>query len=330
MRRRGVLGMLAGGALAASPFAARAQQTDGIRKVAVLLAQAESDPESQVRVAIVRRTLQERGWIIGRNIQLELRWFDNEPELAKRMAKQLVELSPDAILVQSTPGIEAVRAATRAIPTVFVVASDPVGSGIVASVARPGGNVTGFSSFEPEIGTKWLEALKEVAPGIREVAVLLDPELSAFASIWRSINAVAPTMGLRLIQAPIRTASDIEPAIVAAAGQSNRALLVIPNPLTTGHRDAIIKLAAQHKLPAIYPFRFFALSGGLMSYGIDQNDLFKRGTGYIDRILKGEKPAELPVQAPSKYEFVMNLKTAKALGLSVSTSLLLRADEVIE
>jgi putative ABC transport system substrate-binding protein len=213
---------------------------------------------------------------------------------------------------------------------VFVVVTDPVGSGVVASLARPNANMTGFSSFEPEIGTKWLEALKEVAPHIQEVAVLLDPDFSAFTAVWQSISAVAPAMGLGLVQAPIHTSRDIEPAIASVAAKPNRGLLVVPHALTTGNRNLIVQLAARHRLPAIYPFRFFTTAGGLISYGIDQDDLFRRGTGYIDRILRGAKPADLPVQVPTKFELAINLKTAKSLGLTVPQKLLFTADEVIE
>jgi putative ABC transport system substrate-binding protein len=328
MRRRKFLSVLGG--VATLPLAARAQQPGSLRKFAVLFAQAETDPESQQRAAVVKRTLQELGWIEGRNIRLEFRWFSNEPESARRLAKELVALSPDAILVQSTPGVEAVRAATKTIPTVFVVVTDPVGSGVVESLARPNTNMTGFSSFEPEIGSKWLDTIKEVAPRIREVAVLLDPDFSAFTAVWKAIVSAAPGMGLQLIQAPIHTSGDIEPAIALVATKPDRALLVVPHALTTGNRDLIVRLAAQHRMPAVYPFRFFTTAGGLMSYGIDQDDLFRRGTGYIDRILKGDKPADLPVQVPSKFELAFNLKTAKTLGLTVPPKLLFTADEVIE
>ena len=330
MRRRKFLGALGGAAAAVWPLVAHAQQPKSMRRFAVLFAQAESDPASQQRAAVVRRTLQELGWIEGRNIQLDFRWFDNEPARARQLAEEVVALAPDAILVQSTPGIEAVRAATKTVPTVFVVVTDPVGSGVVTSLARPNANVTGFSSFEPEIGSKWLDTLKEVAPNVREVAVLLDPDFSAFTAVWKSISAVAPGMGLQLVQAPIHTSSDIEPAIVSVAAKPDRALLVVPHALTTGNRNLIVQMAAKHGLPAIYPFRFFTTAGGLMSYGIDQDDLFRRGTGYIDRILKGDKPADLPVQVPAKFELVINLKTAKSLGLTVPQKLLFTADEVIE
>ena len=328
MKRRDFIGLIGG--VAALPLAARAQQSEPVRRVAVLLAQKEADPESQQRAATVKQTLKELGWVSDRNIRLELRWFDNEPTRAILLARELVAMAPDAILVQSTPGVEAVRAATRTIPTVFVVVSDPVGSGVVASLAHPDSNLTGFSSFEPEIGTKWLGALKDVAPKIREVAGLLDPSFSAFTAVWRSINAIAPAMGLQIVQAPIHTTADIEPAIASAASKPDRGLLVVPNALTTGSRELIVRLAADFRMPAIYPFRFFTTAGGLMSYGIDQDDLFRRGTGYIDRILKGAKPTDLPVQIPTKFEFVVNLRTAKALGLEFPPKLLFTADEVIE
>jgi putative ABC transport system substrate-binding protein len=328
MHRRKFIAALGGATV--FPFVAHTQQSDAKRRVAILFAQSEADPEARQRATVAKAALQELGWIEGQNIRLELRWFDNEPNRAKQLAQELFALTPDVILVQSTPGVEAVRAATRTIPTVFVVVTDPVGSGVVPSLAHPNANITGFSSFEPEIGTKWLETLKGVAPSVQEVAVLLDPEFSAFTAVWQSINAVAPAMGSQLVQAPIHTSADIEPAIISTANKPNRGLLVIPNALTTGNRALIIQLAARYRLPAIYPFRFFAAAGGLISYGIDQDDLFRRGIGYVSRILKGEKAGDLPVQIPTKFDFVINLKTAKTLGLEIPPKLLFTADEVIE
>ena len=329
MKRREFITLL-GGVAAAWPLAARAQQGERMRRIGVLMGQAAIDSEGQSRAAALRNALQDLGWIDGRNVRFELRWFAGEPDRAAAYARELVDLAPDVIVANTVPGLAAVARATRAIPTVFVAVTDPVGSGYVAGLAQPGGNITGFSTFEPPIGGKWLEALKQIAPATRKVAVIVDPDFVGFAAIWRAIQAAAPAFGVEVTPAVFRDAADIEPAVTAVAGAPNLALIVLPHAVTTAHRDQIVGLAARHRLPAVYPFRFFATAGGLMSYGINITDLFRRSASYVDRILKGEKPADLPVQAPTKYELVINLKTAKALGLDVPSNLLALADEVIE
>ena len=265
----------------------------------------------------------------GRNLRIDYRWaaaLDRMPIYAA----ELVGLAPDVIVVQSNPGLAALRQATLTIPVVFVSVADPVGSGFIESLARPGGNITGFANFEPSMGGKWLEILKEIAPSLTRVAVIHHPKTSANLAILRAVEAAAPSFGVTLTAAGVHDAAEIEGAITAFAGEPNRALVVVPHPLTVVHRELIIKQATQHRLPAIYAFRYFAAEGGLISYGIDQTDMFPRAASYVDKILNGAKPADLPVQAPTKFELVVNLKTAKALGLTVPPTLLTSADEVIE
>src|SRR5262245_53674352 len=319
--------LLLGSATAAWPFAARAQPADRARLVGVLLTSVESDPQMQARFSALREGLANLGWTDAGNIRLEPRWIAGSAERATHLTKELVDLAPDVIVANSTTAIEAVMKETRQIPTVFVLVGDPVGSGYVASLARPGGNVTGFSAFDPEIAGKWIQALKEIAPATSEVVVLFSP---GYEFLWRGAEATAAALGVRATRATCRTNADLESAIAAAAAQPSRGLVVLPTPLFAISRDLIIGLAARHKLPAVYPFRYFAESSGLMSYGLDTIDIFRRSASYVDRILKGEKPAELPVQAPTKFELVINLKTAKALGLQVPPTLLSQADEVIE
>jgi putative tryptophan/tyrosine transport system substrate-binding protein len=328
MSRRKFISLLGGAA--AWPLAVRAQQPDRMRRIGVLMGQAAIDSEGQSRAAALRNALQDLGWIDGRNVRFELRWFAGESDRATVYARELVDLAPDVIVANTVPGLAAVARETRTIPTVFVAVTDPVGSGYVAGLAQPGGNITGFSTFEPPIGGKWLEALRQIAPATRKVVVIVDPDLVGFAAIWRAIQAAAPAFGVDVIPAVVRDAADIEPAVTAVAGAPNLALIVLPHAVTTAHRDQIVGLAARHRLPAVYPFRFFATAGGLMSYGINITDLFRRSASYVDRILKGAKPGDLPVQTPTQYELVINLKTAKTLGLEVPDKLLALADEVIE
>jgi putative ABC transport system substrate-binding protein len=312
---------------AISPFEAHAQQAPQIRRVGVLFSTAENDQEGAARVAAFRDELHKLGWIDGSNIRLELRWFGGDPERAKREANELVGLGPEVIVVQSTVGIEAVVKATRKLPTVFVMVGDPVGSGYAASLARPGGNATGFSAFEAAIVGKWLQALKEMAPTVKRVMVLFHP---GYDFIWRGAEAAAPALVLEVIKVVCRSPGEIEPAFAAFSSQPNGGVIVAPTPLFMSSRDLIVQLAATHRLPAVYPFRYFSAAGGLMSYGIDVVDIVRRSASYVDRILKGEKPADLPIQQPTKFELVINLGTAKALGLTVPAALLARADEVIE
>jgi putative ABC transport system substrate-binding protein len=322
---------LLGGAMAAWLPTARAQQAGHVRRLAVVTVNAENDPDGQLRVATFRQSLQQLGWIEGQNIRIDYRWGVGTPERARVYAEELLSLKPDAILANGSPATAALQRATRSTPIVFVVVTDPVGAGFVQSQARPGGNITGFSTFEPEIGGKWLELLKEITPNLRRVAGISDPAFKAFAAVWRTIENLAPQSGIQATNVIYRnTSDDLESALAEFGREPGGGLIVLPTAINNFARNRIFSFAASHRLPAVYPFRHFATDGGLMSYGFDPPDLYRRGASYIDRILKGEKPADLPVQAPTKYELVINLKTAKALGLEVPPMLLARADEVIE
>jgi len=330
IRRRAFLALL-GGAATAWPFATRAQRSGGMRRAGVLMLNAESDRDGQVRVGVFRQRLRELGWIEGGNIRIDYRWGAGAPARAQTAAAELVALAPDVILCNGTPATAALQRATRSIPVVFVVVTDPVGAGFVESLARPGANITGFSTFEPEIGGKWLELLREVAPDLRRVAGVLDPAFAGFAKVWRAVEELAPKSGVPVTSMVFRNpADDLESALAVFAREPGGGLIVLPTAINNMARSRIFLAAARHRLPAVYPFRHYAVDGGLMSYGFDPPDLFRRGASYVDRILRGEKPAALPVQAPTKFTLVVNLKTAKALGLAVPQSLLARADEVIE
>ena len=315
MRRREFVSLL-GGAAAVWPLVAQAQQAE--RRIGLLMGYAESDPEAQARVAAFRVGLQKLGWVEGRNIRIDTRWAALDAEAMQRFAKELVGLQPDVILAHTTPATLAVQQETRAIPIVFVQVSDPVGSGFVASFPRPGGNVTGFTTVEPTMGGKWLEVLKEIAPRVARVASLFNPATAPYSEHYlNSFKAAAASFGVEAIVAPVHDATTLESVITAQAREPNGGLIVMPDIFTTGHRSEITLLAARYRLPAVYPFRFFAELGGLLSYGNDPFDLARRAANYADRILKGEKPSELPVQAPVKFELIINLRTAKALGLTV-------------
>ncbi len=321
---------LIGGA-AAWPLAVRAQQAERMRRIGVLPGgYAETDPEGQARVAAFLNTLQGLGWTNGRNVRVEMRWPADDVERAKGYAAELVGLVPDVIVVGANPALAELQRLTKAIPTVFAQVSDPIGSGFVDGLARPGGNVTGFQNYDPEIGGKWLGLLKEAAPSVSRVAVPHDPDSPASVAFVRAAEAVAPSLGVQVTAAGVHNRAEIERAITTFAAEPNGGLIVVPQNILLGNRDLIIELAARHRLPAIYPFRFLATAGGLMSYGIDQIEQWRGAARYVDRILRGEKPGELPVQAPTKYDLVINLKTAKALGLTIAPALPLRADEVIE
>jgi putative ABC transport system substrate-binding protein len=329
MKRRDFITLL-GGAAAAWPLAARAQQVERIRRVGVLLSIAETDPDAQRRIQAFQQGLEELGWTEGRNIRVEYRFGAGDSDRIAKEVTDLVALKPDVIVGNSTPVVVALRQATRSIPVIFVQIIDPVGSGLVETLARPGGNMTGFSDFEFGTSSKWLELLKEIAPNATQAAVLLASDLASSTGLLRVLEDVAPSVGVRLTPVPARDAAEIKQGLDSFARQSNAGLIVLPSPLTAVHRDVIIALAARHRLCAVYPFRYFALSGGLLSYGVDNADLYRRGASYVDRILKGTSPADLPVQQPIKFELIINLKTAKALGLEVPPTLLARADEVIE
>ena len=329
MKRRNFITLLGGAA--AWPVASRGQQPERMRRIGVLVAYAESDPEAQARIAAFRQGLRELGWTEGRNLRMELGWGTGDPDRARTLATELISLAPDVIVAHGTPALTALYRATRTIPVVFVSVIDPVGAGYVQSLAQPGGNITGFSTFEPEIGGKWLELLKEIAPGVSRVAGILDPGFKGFAGVWGAIENMAPRLGLQLTNLPFQAPTDdLESAVARFAQELGGGLIVLPTALNAVQRNRIFSSAARGGLPAMYAFRFYATDGGLMSYGIDTVDLFRRSAFYVDRILKGEKPADLPVQAPTKFEMVINLKTARALGLNVSPMLLARADEVIE
>jgi ABC-type uncharacterized transport system substrate-binding protein len=322
---------LLGGTAAAWPLAARAQQPEKMRRIGVLMAFAESDPEGQASVAAFREELQKLGWTEGRNIRIDTRWAALDAESMQRFAKELVALQPNVILSHSTPTTAAMLQQTRTIPIIFAAVIDPLGSGFVASFPRPGGNVTGFTSIEGSLGGKWLELLKEIAPRVNRAAFLFNPATATYADYFlKPFKAAAASFGVEAITASVRDMSELESVVAAQAREPNSGLIVMPESFTVGHGVEITLLTARYRLPAVYPFRFFAELGGLLSYGNDRLDNFRRAAIYADRILKGAKPSELPVQAPVKLELVINLKTAKALGLNVPSFLQQRADEVIE
>jgi putative ABC transport system substrate-binding protein len=328
MKRRAFIGLLGGAA--AWPCAARAQQGDRIRRIGVLMSQLTGDPEGQARVAALQQTLQELGWTDGRNARIDYRWSGSDFERIRKHAAELLALAPDVVLANGTSAVVALQQATRTVPIVFVQVTDPVGGGIVESLARPGGNATGFTLFEYTTSGKWLELLKQIAPDVTRAAVLRDPAISTGPGQFAAIQSAALSLGVDLRPVDIRDAGEIERAITAFARAPNGSLVVTSGGFTFVHRELIIALAARHRLPAVYPYRSLVTSGGLISYGTDSIDTYRRAAAYVDRILKGEKPADLPVQAPTKYELAVNLKTAQALGLDVPPSLLARADEVIE
>jgi putative ABC transport system substrate-binding protein len=328
MKRREFITLL-GGAAAAWPLAARAQQTDRVRRIGVFMNSAADDPEGQARNTAFVQALQQLGWTDGRNARIDTRW-GTDAGSTRKYAAELVALAPDVILASASTATSALQQTTRTMPIVFVAVIDPVGAGYVESLARPGGNLTGFSLFEYGLSGKWLELLKEIAPGVTRVAVIRDTAVGSGVGQYAIIQAVAPSLGVELRPIDMRDPGEIERAVVAFARVPNSGLIIVGAPSAVVHRNLIVTLAARHQLPAVYPLSYFARSGGLMSYGPDSIEPYRRAAGYIDRILKGEKPADLPVQAPTKYELTINLKTAKALGFDVPPSLLARADEVIE
>ena len=328
MNRREFITLL-GGAVA-WPLAARAQQAGRMRRIGALMAFAADLPEAPVRVAALAQGLQELGWTVGGNVRIDYRWATSGADRS-RYAAELVALVPDVILTTAGSTVGALQQASRTVPIVFVTTVDPVGGGWVASLARPGGNATGFTAFEFSMSGKWLELLKEVAPGVKRVAVIRDPAVPAGSGGFAAIQTVAPSLGVELTPVGVRDAGEIERDVAAFARAANGGLIIVgPVSSIAPHHKLIVALAARHRLPAVYGPRFYVVDGGLISYGSDAIDQYRRAAGYIDRILKGEKPADLPVQAPTKYELVINLKTARALGLDVPPTLLVRADEVIE
>ena len=331
MRRREFITLLGGAA--GWPLAARAQQADRIGKIGVLMGWPESDPEAQSERAAFVQELQKLGWADGRNLRIDTRWAaPADPESMHRLAKELVALRPDLLLSQSTPATTALLQETRTIPVIFGIVADPIGSGFVASFPRPGGNATGFAVAEPTQAGKWMELLKEIAPRVTRVAVLFNPAMAAaFAEFWlKPFQAAAPSFAVEVILAPVHNTSELESVIAAQASEPNSGLFVMPDAFTITYRVEVTSLAARYRLPAVYAFRFFTKLGGLLSYGEDLTDNFRRAATYADRILKGEKPSELPVQGPVKFELVINRKTAKELDLTIPSSLLATADELID
>ncbi len=328
MRRRDFITLFGGAAT--WPLAARAQQSERMRRIGVLMPSAADDPEFQARMTAFVQGLAQLGWLDGRNVRIDSRWGVADADRIRKYAAELVALAPDVILANSSAAVAPLLQATRTVPIVFTTVADPVGAGYVDSLARPGGNATGFLVFEYSIAAKWLELLKEVAPRVTRAAVLRDSAIAAGPAQFGVIQAAAPSLGVELRVLDVRDVGEIERAITAFAQGSNSGLIVTGSPGPIFHRDLVIALAARYRLPAVYSVRVFAVDGGLISYGADSVDQFRRAASYVDRILKGEKPADLPVQAPTKYELVINLKTAKALGLDIPTSVLARADEVIE
>ena len=328
MRRREFITLL-GGTAAAWPLAARGQQASGMRRIGVLMGTPAEDAESKAELAALRDGLAKLGWIEGNTIHLDYR-FPANPDQYPRLAKELIALRPEVIFGQSTPVTAELQRETRAIAIVFVNVSDPIGSGFVSSLARPGGNLTGVIAYEPGIAGKWLAMLKEIAPRLRRAALVADPKTTAYDYFLRNAKAAAASLDIEVVSSPINGIADFEPAIQSFARVADGALLMVPDGTLVAHRDVIIALAARYRLPAVYPWRYVVAEGGLMSYGVDVVDAFQQGASYVSRILRGENPADLPVQVPTKYETVLNLKTAKELGLSVPSSLLVRADEVIE
>jgi putative ABC transport system substrate-binding protein len=328
VRRREFIALI--GSVAAWPITVQAQQAQRTRRIGVLMAQGANDPEGQARIAAFLQRLQELGWSVGRNVRIEILWSAGNADDTRRYAAELTASAPDIILSSGTPAVAALQLATRTVPVVFTVVADPVGAGFVDSLARPGGNATGFISLEYGLSAKWLELLKEIAPSTARAAVLRDAAVTAGIGQFAAIQTAAPSLGIEVSPVNVRDASEIERAIVAFARSSNGGLIVTGSPLVAAHRDLIVTLATRHNLPAVYANRFYVTGGGLMSYGADLLDQHRRAASYVDRILKGETPADLPVQTPTKYELAINLKTAKALGLTIPPQLLARADEVIE
>ena len=328
MKRRAFIALIGGAA--AWPLGARAQQPERVRRLGVLMNVAAEDRVGQVRIAAFVQALAQLGWSHGRNLQIETRWTEGHPDQIRKHALELAALAPDAILAPGSAVIGPLLQATRAVPVVFVHVTDPVGGGFIDSLARPGGNATGFALHEYATSGKWLELLKQVAPSVTRVAVVRDPALASGAAQWGVIQAMAPSVGLEVIPVNMRDARELERSVAAFARGSNGGLIVTASTVAVVHRDVIIAVAARHKLPGVYYERFFVDAGGLMSYGPDLIDQYRQAAGYVHRIFKGEKPGDLPVQAPTKYELVINVRTAKTLGLEISPTLLARADEVIE
>ena len=331
MRRRDFVKGIFGSAIG-WPLAARAQQSEKLRRIGVLMANRESDPQFQDYLDAFRQGLQKLGWLEGRNIKIDTRWGAlDDAEVRQQSVKELLGLSPDIILTQNTPTTASMLQQTHTVPVVFVIVTDPVGSGFVGSLSRPGGNATGFTIMEPTTSGKWMELLKEIAPQIKRAGLLFNPKTAPFAEYWlRPFNAAANSLGVVPASVKVGTESDLEAAFAAQANDTNAGMVVMPDGFVNAYRVQIVTLASRYRVPTVYPWRFFTELGGLMSYGFDQRDSFRTAAVYVDRILKGEKPGDLPVQAPTKYELVINRKAARALNLNVPLSLIGRADDVIQ
>jgi len=328
MQRRDFIAFL-GAAAAARPLAVRAQQPERLRHIGMLNALGSDDPEAQARIAVLEQTLQQLGWVVGRNLKVEIRHIGSDVDRVRSDASELVALAPDVILTIGSVAVGPLQQATRTIPIVFVNAPDPVGAGFVQSMAHPGGNITGFSNFEYSMSGKWAELLKQIAPNVTRALVLRDPTSAAGIGQFAAVRSVAQSLGVELTPVNVRDTDEIERNVAAFARSGNGGMIVTSGG-TGARRELIIGLASRHKLPSVYPYRYYAIDGGLMTYGPNTLDPVRRAAGYLDRILKGEKPADMPVQAPTKYELIVNLKTAKTLGLSIPQSLLATADELIE
>jgi putative ABC transport system substrate-binding protein len=328
MQRREFI-RLFGGAAVVWARVVRAQQPEPMRRIGVLMGQGEDDPGNASRIAAFEQTLGKLGWSYGRTVVAEFRWGAGNLDRMQSYARELIGLRPDVVVAESTPAASALRRESRTVPIVFMQVGNPVGSGFVASLAHPEGNMTGFTNFEPTMGSKWLELLKGVAPHLARAAAIFNPETHS-GQFWQWMESAAPSLAIKFTRAPAQDAAEIERAIAATARESDGGLIVMPDSFTLTHRELIVARAAQHRLPSIYAFRVFPASGGLLSYGVDQVDIYRRAASYVDRILRGTNPAALPVEAPTKFELVINLKTAKALGLTVPDKLLALADEVIE
>jgi putative ABC transport system substrate-binding protein len=330
MKRREFVALLGVAASSTWPHGTRAQQGERVKLIGVLSGQSESDLGFKRRASIFREGLEESGWIEGRNVRMEFRWGNGDPGKIRAYAEDLTKLKPDALLCSSTPALKALYAATKTVPIVFVAVSDPVGDGFVGSLQRPGGNVTGFSNFDPEMTGKWLELLKSIAPTTRRVGIIFNPNTSPHSIFVEALRSAAAILSIKTEPAPIANDSEIEKTIAGFKPESGDSLVILPDAFTFSRRELIAQVIARYRLPAIYPFRDFTAVGGLLSYGVDIDVQYRPAAAYVSRILNGEKPAELPVQAPTKFELIVNLRSAKALGLDVPPTLLARADEVIE
>jgi putative tryptophan/tyrosine transport system substrate-binding protein len=328
MKRREFITLL-GGAAATWPLAARAQQADRVRRIGMLIGSAATDPESPPSIRAFQQTLQALGWTEGRNIQIDYRWSAGDVNVMRAHAKELLASRPDVVVTESTPATATVKEESAITPIIFVQAGNPIGSGFVKSFAHPGGNLTGFTNYEPTMAGKWLELLKEIAPRVRRAAALFNPKTHT-GQYWRELEAAAKAIAVEFVKAPVRDIDEIGDTIRNLAAEFNVGVLVMPDSFIRTNREHVVTLTVRHRIPAIYPFRFFAANGGLASYGMDVVEDYRSAASYVDRVLRGEKPADLPVQAPTKFQLVINVKTAKALGLEISPGLLLRADEVIE